>query len=131
MSWPPKKSWKLRWRKARRVAGNPIARGAEPVRVCGSELGELLNRNLSKFAYVVQLSCSATVPVAVVGRSVHDRRGQMPALHFLVQHFRMLMLRVSIQSGLAALDFGLVQFGASQMGQEAVKSERPQPRLRF
>jgi hypothetical protein len=40
------------------------------------------------------------------------------------------MLRLSIQSrDLRRWTFGLVQFGASQMGQEAVKSERPQPRL--
>src|SRR5580704_12794107 len=79
MSWPPKKSWKLRWWKARRVAGNPIARAAEPVRACGSELGELLNRNLSKPAYIVRLVGSAAVPVAVVGRFTRTRRGQMPS----------------------------------------------------
>jgi hypothetical protein len=42
---PLKKSWKLRWRKARKVAGNPIPRAAVPDRACVSELagvGELL-----------------------------------------------------------------------------------------
>jgi hypothetical protein len=37
MSCPLKKSWKLRWRRARKVAGNPIVRAAEPFRVCSSE----------------------------------------------------------------------------------------------
>jgi hypothetical protein len=37
MSCPLKKSWKLRWRNARRVAGNPIRVAPEPFRVCSSE----------------------------------------------------------------------------------------------
>jgi len=38
MSCPLKKSWKLRWRKARRVAGNPILDAGEPFKAWSSEL---------------------------------------------------------------------------------------------
>jgi hypothetical protein len=38
MSCPPKKSWKLRWRNARKVAGNPILGAAEPFGAWFSEL---------------------------------------------------------------------------------------------
>ena len=41
MSCPLKKSWKLRWRNARKVAGNPILRAAEPFRSCSSEFAVL------------------------------------------------------------------------------------------
>ncbi len=37
MSCPLKKSWKLRWRNARKVAGNEMLRAAEPPRGCSSE----------------------------------------------------------------------------------------------
>src|ERR1700690_1734751 len=39
MSCPLKKSWKLRWRNARKVAGNPMLRVDEPLRACSSEFG--------------------------------------------------------------------------------------------
>jgi len=41
MSCPLKKSWKLRWRNARKVAGNPILAAAEPFRAWFSELAVL------------------------------------------------------------------------------------------
>jgi len=42
MSCPLKKSWKLRWRRARRVAGSAIVRDAEAFRAWSSDVGRLL-----------------------------------------------------------------------------------------
>jgi hypothetical protein len=50
MSCPLKKSWKLRWRNARKVLGIAFPRDAPPFRVCPSVLavvGGLLKLNLS------------------------------------------------------------------------------------
>jgi hypothetical protein len=93
MSCPLKKSWKFRWRKARKVAGNPTLVATEPFRPRSSES-------------------------AVVG-------GLLKAESSTV---RMTVLYLSIQSGRHDARPPLSpQFGTSQMAQEAVKSERPQP----
>jgi len=78
MSWPLKKSWKLRWRSARRVAGNAIARAGEAFRACGSEPGGLLKAESFKsfFHYFTILDANRDISLQPV---------RMPPLHDSIQ----------------------------------------------
>jgi hypothetical protein len=69
MSCPLKKSWKLRWRSARKVAGNAIARVGEAFRACGSEPGELLKAESFKsfFRYFTILDTNRTFFTSLLG----------------------------------------------------------------
>jgi len=77
-SCPLKKSWKLRWRSARKVAGNAIARVGEAFRACGSELGGLLKAESFKsfFRYFTILDTN---------RNIFLQSVRMPPLHDSIQ----------------------------------------------
>jgi hypothetical protein len=116
MSWPLKKSWKLRWRNARKVTGNAIPRGTAPFESC-SELA--VRGGLFK------------------SESFSAQRGFLVRLHFAAVHrsmfrpnkysFTMMTLHISLQAGSHELMLRSPNFRASKTKQDAVKSY-PAPR---
>src|SRR5579864_8420428 len=102
MSCPLKKSWKLRWRKARKVAGRVIARVGEPFSACSSEPGGLFKGK--SFKYLLHDS-AGILPAVTRASCLRRRSGLHPGQHgtavatFVAQSTRMPKLRVSIQSG--------------------------------
>src|ERR1700731_2160451 len=121
MSWPLKKSWKLRWRRARKVAGNPIPRRAEPFRAGCSELGGLGKDESFKAFLRDRL-------VALLYCRPRQSKTAVSWPSSRTSRWATFVVR-PVGCRLAAPSFGLPQFGASQMQQEAVESERLQPRL--